>query len=212
MKNFLALAALLVLLPTLGHAAVSPQDAAKKTPYEMITPPVPTASGGKIEVVEIFFYGCPHCHEFHPYMEQWLKTRPANVSYVRMPAVLRDDWSLLGRAYYAAELLGVLDKSHTALFDAIHKGKRQELFTEDGLANFYADYGVNKDTFRKTLYSFAVETKISWSKQMVRRYRIGGTPTVIINGKYRVDPGMTNGFDGMIRTVDYLVKQEGKRS
>lgn len=212
MKKLLTLAVVMltsiVALPSASLADIDSRNIREGAMYERIVPPQPTSSGDKVEIVDIFYYGCPHCHRFIPYMEKWLEHKPDNVAYTRMPAVLRQDWSLLGRAYYAAEVLGVLDETHNALFDGIHNEKRKELFTEDGLLDFYANYGIDRETFRKTLYSFAVESKIRWAKQMIRRYRISGTPTVIVNGKYRVTPTRDCDFNCVINVVDYLVKQE----
>lgn len=207
MKKLLSFIFTLLLLPSLSMAAIGKHSV---TPgmYEFVTPAQPTSSGNKIEVIEIFYYGCPHCHRFQEHMDRWVKTIPDNVNVIRMPAVMRNDWTLLGRAFYAAEVLGVLEKSHKALFDGIHNKKDKSLHTEAGLMAFYANYGIDPELFRKTLYSFAVETKLRWAKQMVQRYQISGTPAVIINGKYRLDPGKTKGFANMINVMDHLIAKE----
>jgi len=195
---------LLLLLPLSATAAIAFEEGKS---YKKLAQPQATMDKNKIEVVELFWYGCPHCHKFQPYVEKWLKTKPDNVSYIRMPAILREDWSLHARAFYTAETLGVLDRIHTPLFDAIHNDKRH-LFTEGKLMDFFAEHGVNNDDFRNTFHSFAVDSKVRRARQMTRRYQTRGTPAVAINGKYVTGPGMAKGFDNMIKVIDYLVEKE----
>ena len=179
--------------------------------YLPIKPPVPTDNNKKVEVVELFWYGCPHCYAFEPKLLAWLKHKPANVEFIRIPAVFpnRPLWELHARAYYTAELLGVLDKTHEALFDAIHKD-RQSLFDEDSLANFYAKYGVDKKLFKETMHSFGVQMKVDRAKELSRRYGIDGVPTLVIDGKFRTYASLTNGEDGMLKVTDFLIEKESK--
>lgn len=177
--------------------------------YARITPAQPTDDPGKVEVVELFWYGCPHCHRFQPYLERWLKSKPDDVVYIRMPAILSDSWALLARAYYAAEALGKLEEIHQPLFKAIHE-QRRRFNTEQAVADFFAEHGVSAEEFRKVFHSFSVESKVRRARQMTRRYHTQGTPTVVINGKYRSDPGMARGFDNLIRVIDFLVEKERK--
>lgn len=177
--------------------------------YVKIVPAQPTSEPDKIEVVELFWYGCPHCHRFQPYVENWLKNKPANIDYIRLPAILRDSWALHARAFYTAEALGKLDEIHEPLFDAIHKEKR-DLDSEQTLSAFFAEHGVDPAEFRKVFHSFTVESKVRRAHQMTRRYRTQGTPSVVVNGKYRSDPGLARGFDKLIQVIDYLVEKELK--
>jgi thiol:disulfide interchange protein DsbA len=179
--------------------------------YLKINPPVGTENPHKVEVVEMFWYGCPHCYHFEPMLLQWLKHKPANVDFIRIPAVFPDRplWELHARAYYTAELLGVLNKTHEALFDAIHK-QHQRLFDEESLANFYAKYGVDKKLFKETMHSFGVQMKVDRAKELSRRYGIDGVPTLVINGKYRTYASITNGEEGMLKVTDYLIEKETK--
>ncbi len=204
MKRFLSALLPLLLLPALAVAEPTFQEGKD---YKRIIPEQPTSSDGKIEVVELFWYGCPHCHRFQPFVEKWLETKPDNVVFIRMPAVLRESWTLLGRAYYTAEALGKLDEIHHPLFNAIHNEKRR-FTTEQSLSDFFAEHGVSPEDFRKAYHSFAVDNKVRRARLMTRRYQTQGTPSVVINGKYRTDPGMTNGFAGMIGVIDYLARLE----
>lgn len=179
--------------------------------YLKITPPVPTENSQKVEVVEVFWYGCPHCYHFEPRLVKWLKHKPANVEFIRIPAVFpnRPLWELHARAYYTAELLGILDKTHEALFDAIHK-YHQRLFDEDSLADFYAKYGVDKKLFKETMHSFGVQMKVDRAKELCRRYGIDGVPTIVINGKFKTFASLTNGEAGMLKVTDFLIDKEWK--
>jgi len=179
--------------------------------YLLIKPPVPTSNSQKVEVVEVFWYGCPHCYHFEPELEAWKKKLPANVEFIRLPGIFpnRPVWELHARAFYTAELLGVLEKTHKPLFDAIHKDKKK-LFDEDSLANFYAQFGVDKKLFKETMQSFGMEMKVNRAKELTHRYGIDGVPTLIINGKYRTYASLTNGPAGMLKVTDFLIEKESK--
>lgn len=178
--------------------------------YQAIIPAQPTDTKDKVEVVELFWYGCPHCHRFEPFIERWLKTKSADIEFVRMPAILRPDWELHGRAFYAAEALGVLDKIHPALFTAIHAHKRK-LDTEESLQAFFEEQGVSKDDFKKTFRSFAVEAKLRRARELGQRYGINGTPAVVVNGKYRLSNSICNcSFGEVLSIVDFLAEKETK--
>lgn len=195
-----------VISVTAATAAPSFQEGVD---YAKIVPAQPTANKNKIEVVELFWYGCPHCHRFQPYVEKWLKTKPANVEYIRMPAILRESWALGARAFYTAKILGKLPQIHEPLFNAIHNEKRR-LNTEAAMSQFFAEHGVKPETFRKTFHSFAVDTKVRRARLMTRRYHTMGTPSVVINGKYRTDPGMSKGFENLIHVMDFLIAKESR--
>lgn len=203
--SIIAAVALTVAVPTTVFA----EEYVENTHYELVTPPQPTSTGNKIEVVEQFWYGCPHCYQFEPYVQKWLKTKPANVEFVRVPGIFRPEWALLGRAYYTEEALGVFDKTHDALFAAVHELKRK-LETEDQLAAFFAENGVKDDDFRKAFRSFAVESKVRRAQEMSQRYGAKGVPTVIVNGKYRVGASMpgVQTHANVFKVVDYLIQKE----
>lgn len=177
--------------------------------YETITPPQPTANPDKVEVIEVFWYRCPHCYRLQPTMERWLKTKPDNVDFIRMPAILAGNWALHARAYYTAEVLGIVDKIHRPLFDAIH-AERRDLDSEEALQKFFGEFGVDAATFQKTWRSFAVETKVRRARIMTQRYGITGTPTIVIDGKYRTDGTMAGNYANMMRVVDELIAKETK--
>lgn len=175
--------------------------------YQTINPAQPTSVTGQIEVVEMFWYGCPHCFSFEPYVASWLKTKPADVALVRIPAVFSAQWEVHARAFYAAETLGALEKIHEPLFDAIHRD-RAPLHTEDALAAFVAGHGVAEQDFRKAFHSFAVDGKINRAKQLSRNYGITGVPAVIVNGKYRASASSAGSYENLLKLVDFLVDKE----
>jgi len=168
---------------------------------------VATSDASKIEVVELFWYGCPHCYVLEPAVKGWKAQMPADVKFVQLPAVLNKSWELHARAYYAAKALNVLEQTHEALFDALHK-ERRPLFTQEALAGFYADYGVAEEDFNKAFKSFPVSAQISRVKKAQREYRATGVPLVIVNGKYKVSGTMKAGASGLFDVVDYLVERE----
>jgi len=199
---FAALAAVVVLAFTgAGNAMAAGQG------YEMVTPPQPTTSKDKVEVVELFWYGCPHCFKLEPYVERWLKRKPKNVKFVRMPGMFRQSWEIHGRAYYTAEILGVVDKVHGAMFSAIHEQKRK-MSDEGSIMAIFKNHGVSEKDFKRVFRSFAVETKIRRAKDMGRRYGIKGVPALIVNGKYRTSAHDAGGNAKVFKVVNKLVKQE----
>jgi thiol:disulfide interchange protein DsbA len=177
--------------------------------YDLIKPAQPTETEGKIEIIDVFWYGCPHCYQFMPTMEAYEINKPDYVEVRRMPAIFRPLWELHARAFYTADLLGVTDKLHRPIFEAMHKQKRQ-LDTREALIKFFGEHGVSQTDFEKTYDSFAVESLIRKSHVMQGRYGVRGTPSVIVNGKYRVSASKAGGYDGMLKVIQALVEQEQK--
>ena len=196
-----------LLLPMLVSMTACAEGYTQGQDYVELSNPQPTSSGDKIEVVELFWYGCPHCYHLDPFLEDWAANKPDDVEFVRMPAVLGKRWELLAKAYYTAELLGVVDNIHTALFDAINKDKRK-INDETALRDFFVEQGVSAGDFKNTFNSFAVNVKVNNAKQMSRRYAITGVPTIIVNGKYSTGPGMARGNEGVIKVMNYLIGKE----
>ncbi len=179
--------------------------------YEGISPAVATSvAADKVEVVELFWYGCPHCFAFEPSIEAWLKTKADYIEFVRVPAVFARNWEIHARAYYAAEQLGVLDKTHAALFRALHEGKRK-LFSQAELAAFYAEQGVPEADFNRAYESFDVDTKTRNAIALTRQYGISGVPAVIVNGRYRSSAQKAGTYDNMLKLVDFLAAKEAKQ-
>ncbi len=204
-RRALWLAALsLVLVAFAGGAAADYDEGIEYLP---IRPPVPTSTPGKVEVVELFWYGCPHCFNFEPKWRKWIAGKPDYVEVVHVPAVLRPSWLPHAKAYYAARLLGVLDKSHQALFDAIHV-ERRRLNDGQTLARFFTRFGVSEKEFLEAYDSFEVDLQVRKAMDLVRRYRADGVPALVVNGKWRITGSSAGGHEEMLKVLDELVKKE----
>ncbi|MDR2013124.1 MAG: thiol:disulfide interchange protein DsbA/DsbL [Rhodanobacter sp.] len=175
--------------------------------YFLIDPPQPTASGRRVEVLEIFSYACPHCAHFQPYAEKIKQSLPAYATFDYMPAAFNPSWEPFARAYYAAQSLGVLEQTHQALYDALHRD-HIPMRTIDELAGFYAQSGVDKAKFLSAASSFETESKLRRAADIVKGDGIEGTPSVVVNGKYRITGESAGGYDQMIDLINYLVKKE----
>ncbi len=197
----------LLLLTGLFLATAQAADFAEGKDYTRLSAAQPTAMPDKIEVVELFWYGCPHCYRLEPHIEEWLETRPEDVAFVRMPAVLSPRWELLARAWYTADLLGVTEQIHKPLFKAIH-ADRQRITSVDQLRDFFVEQGVSGEDFDSTFHSFGVAAKINRAREMTRRYQLRGVPALIINGKYRTSASEAGSHAAMIEVTNHLIEQE----
>ncbi len=195
------------LLLFISFAAMLHAETESGPGYESVVPAQPTQDPSKIEVIEFFWYGCPHCYRFEPILQEWLKTLPDNVQFIRQPAVFSSLWAKHAQAYFTAEALGVVDKVHADFFDAI-QNKKQKLVTEDQLAEFFVAHGVDETAFRDTYNSFLVDSKMRQAKSMAPRYGVTGVPTIIINGKYKTNGSLAKSHENMIRVMNQLIQQE----
>jgi len=150
--------------------------------YKLLNPPQPTDSK-KIEVLEFFFYGCSHCFHLHTPLTAWEKTMPKDVELTFVPTIFRDSMEPMARTMYALESMGQLDKLHDAIYRAWNEDKI-ELFDEDSIVDFVAKHGVDREKFTAAYNSFSMQSQVVRAKQMVRGYRINGTPTLVVDGKY----------------------------
>jgi len=175
--------------------------------YQTIKNAQPTTSKDKIEVLELFWYGCPHCYHLETELDTWLKNKPDDVVFVRLPAILGPSWELHARAFYTAELLGVADKIHKPLFDRIHKEKKP-IRNLRQLREFFIAQGVSGQEFDDTYKSFAVITKTNRARQAASLYGISGVPALVVNGKYRTSAREAGGNRQILEVVDFLVEQE----
>ncbi len=196
----------------IGNVAALPQQFREGVHYQLITPASSPTPGGKIEVIEFLWYGCETCYVMQPYLQRWADSRQGSIDYKRIPAVTNDDMILLARAFYTAEALGISDMVRHALFDAIHRHRRP-LKSEQDLAAFFEEQGVEQDDFRQAFRSNYVAGKVRKARILGSRYGIAGAPTIVINGKYRVDSSMVASPQELIAVIDYLVnKESGKKS
>jgi thiol:disulfide interchange protein DsbA len=201
---------LVLLGTTVACGAQAPAPAAEPfqagVDYYLIEPAQPTSTGDKIEVIEVFGYSCGGCAAFQPLVSNWKKTLPADASFSYMPAMFGGIWENFARAYYTAETMGILDKTHEDMFKVVHV-ERAIRGAED-IPNFYGRHGVNAEEFAATMNSFAVNAKIGRSQQQVPRYGVSSTPTMIVAGKYRIEVGSSNSHERILEIVDFLIAKE----
>lgn len=182
-------------------------QATQSVGYELVTPAQPTHDVTKVEVIEFFWYGCPHCFDFEPTLAKWVKTLPKNVEFIRQPAVFSDLWGKHAKAYYTAEALGVVDKIHADFFDAIQV-KKESLETEAQLAKFFAAHGVAEADFKAAYNSFLIDTKVRQAGALAAKYGISGVPAIVINGKYKTSGPLAGSHEKMIDVMNRLIEQE----
>ena len=194
-----------ILLPTLAVA----KNYNEGTSYTRLADDVPTESGGKIEVLEFFWYGCPHCFQFEPVLAKWKKSKPDNVHFVRVPVPLNPKWMVHTKTYYALELMGKGEQYHQALFEAMHV-KRQKLFTLPAITSFLESQGVDVKAFNDAYNSFAVEMRARKAMQLGQSYKLGGVPMLTVNGKYVVSGQLAGSFTEMINITNFLIDKEAK--
>ncbi|TMH32665.1 MAG: thiol:disulfide interchange protein DsbA/DsbL [Betaproteobacteria bacterium] len=181
-----------------------------KPQYTELNPPQPTDTDGKkVDVVEFFWYGCPHCYNLEPLLETWTKKLPPDVQFRRIPAVFNERWGHDAAIYYSFEALGVLDKLHRPFFDAIH---RDHLRTDDpqAMTEWLSRQGVEPKKFFDTMKSFGVQSKTRRAAQLSVAYKIDGTPAMAVQGRYTVSADQGGSREGMLDTVSYLVNMVRK--
>ena len=174
--------------------------------YALVSPPQATETGKKIEVLEIFSYRCPHCFELEPLIEPWAKKLPKNVVFRRMPAAFNDSWVPLAKAYYAAEAIGVTEKIHAEIFNAVHVLKLN-LNDENILFDWVAKQGVDRKKFADAYRSFGVQSQVARNRQQVAAYGVDGVPSIIVNGKYSSSSSMAGGHEALLQTLNFLIKR-----
>ena len=205
-------ASVALIFALLSHTALA-EEFVEGNDYSVISPRMETnIDEGKIEVIEFFWYGCPHCYTVEPYIENW--KMPEDVELVRVPATFSDRWTIHAKVYYALESLDRLDL-HEVFFSAIHGSQqRRDLVSEAKIAEFFASFssGIPEDKFSKAYNSFIVNTKTQKADRLVRESGIRSVPTFIVNGRYLTSPSMVGSSPRLISALDYLVNLEREKS
>ena len=202
MKNLIS-ALSIFLAFTLPSAAQEFQEDVNFFPL-LVEQPVRT--GGRIEVLEIFWYGCPHCYALEPYLKKWLKNKPEFVEFVQLPAVLNRSWAFDARVFYTFVALGLMDELHEAYFDAIHQDRRRMKNVEQ-VASWAQEQGIDPKLILDTFNSFGVDSMLANATQMSGRYEADGVPTIIIDGKYRTTVSLAGGHNEIIDLINYLAQR-----
>lgn len=197
-----------LLLWAAGTVQAQPALYVAGTHYEELAAPVRTNNADKIEVLEVFWYGCGHCFRFQPLVDDWAHNAADDVEYLRFPAIWNELMKIHAQAYYTAESLNVLDKVHGPIFDAINL-QNNRLQNERQLSALFASHGVSADDFSRAFNSFPVRTKVNQAEQRMTAYQIRSTPNVIVNGKYLVSTNdAVRTQQDMLTVVDFLVAKE----
>lgn len=202
------LKSVIVALAGLGlSAAVSAQTLTEGEDYKRLETPVQTqVDDGRIEVTEVFWFGCPHCYRLQPLVSDWYETLPDDVAVVHMPATMGGAWNVHAGAFYAAQELGIEEKLHDDFFDAIHKQDRS-LTDTDKLATFFANYGVSEEAAREALDSFGVKSRVNQAHARLRNMRLKGVPALVVDGRYVVTPQSAGSLANMPEIAGTLVER-----
>ena len=178
--------------------------------YTELKPAQPTETGNKIEVVEFFWYGCPHCYNLEPYIEAWTKKLPPDVALRRIPAVFNERWGYDAAIFYTFDALGVLDRVHRPFFEAIHQD-RLRTDIPAALNEWLQKHNIDPKKFQETFKSFGVQSKTRRATQQTVAYKIDGTPAMAVQGRYTVSADQGKSQQGLLETVDYLVDMVRKQ-
>lgn len=194
-------------LPPLAWAQKKPEDGSD---YKTLDKRAATeAPAGKVEVVEFFWYSCPHCHAFEPKLVAWSKKLPPDVVLRRVPIAFRDDFVPQQRLYYALEAMGKVEELHPKVFHAIHN-ERKPTNREDAILEFAQQNGLDRAKFQDLYNSFAISTKARRAKQLQDQYEVDGVPALGVAGRYYTDATLAGGMDNALRVVEYLVGETRK--
>ena len=202
-KTFIAGLLMLIAFAPPGASAQGPGPQ-PGTDYAELKQAQAVDSGNKVEVLEFFWYNCPHCYALEPMLEPWVKKLPKDAQFKRVPAIFNDQWALAGRAYYSLEATGDLERVHRALFDAIHKDGLK-ITDEKAVAEWLGKKGGDAAKFSAAYRSFAVESKLKRALQLTQAYQLDGVPALAVQGKYVINAGKHGTPAAMLATADFLI-------
>ena len=192
---------------TLAFAASAP--ALAQQPYSMVNPAQPTEGGGKIEVIEFFWYGCPHCYHLEPMVNTFIQKAAKDVVFKRVPAIPSDAWGEHAKIFYTLEAMGLLDKYHQKVFDAIQQDK-VNLGNKKMREEWLAKNGIDPVKYAEVEKSFSVATKLQRAKQLTYAYKVDSVPRVVVNGKYATSAEQAGGPQNVFTVVDQLIGMSRK--
>lgn len=203
-RNFLStligIAAALLVSATPAYAQL-----AVGRDYVPINPPQPTENAAKIEIVEFFSYGCPHCSDFHPLISKWAAKLPADITFKRVPVSFgRSQWANIGKLYYAAEAIGELGRLDNAAFHAIHQ-KNIKLYDDATIIEWVGQQGVDSKKFSEAYNSFGVQSKMKRADQMAGGYKVQGVPAIAVDGRYMVLGKEVKSYDELLTIADQVI-------
>jgi thiol:disulfide interchange protein DsbA len=185
-------------------AFAAPDEAFEGHDYTRVKSPQPIATGNKVEVLEFFWYRCPHCYQLEPALNGWIKTLPKDAQIRRVPAVFRDDWMPGAKLYYSLEQMNLLGKLHHKVFDAYHV-ENINLNDPAVLGNWIAKQGVDRKKFDGVYRSFSVQSKATQGGRLATAYAITGVPAFVVDGKYATSVSMTGSPQRLFEVLDQLI-------
>ncbi|MBL8383161.1 MAG: thiol:disulfide interchange protein DsbA/DsbL [Burkholderiales bacterium] len=204
-RHFLAAGAAAALAAPAARAQRRPPDAG--IDYKVLDVAQPVETAGKIEVMEFFWYGCPHCNAFEAPLSAWTKKAPADVAFRRLPAQFNAVWAQHARLYYALEAIGEVERVHRKVFDAIHV-EQQRLSDEGEMIAWGSKNGIDRDKFGEALRSQPVANRMAVARQTLIAYRIDGVPAMAVAGRYLTAPSIVGSHERCLQVVDFLIEQE----
>lgn len=194
----------LILGLTAGAGTLHAAEIKEGKDYTVLAQIQPTDAKGKVEVTEFFWYGCPHCFEFEPTLNTWLKTLPKDVAFRRVPADF-GRWTGGAKLFYTLEALGEEGRLHKELFDAIHGNERLNFNNESAMADWLAKKGIDRKKFADAYNSFSVQSSVNRAQQLTRNYALTGVPNVVVGGKYVTNNVLTGSFDALPAIMNQLI-------
>jgi thiol:disulfide interchange protein DsbA len=205
-----ALIAVIAVLINPVQAQV-PSKYVEGTHYQRIATPIKTRKDDKIEVMEVFWYGCPHCNQFRPVFEAWKKQQGADVATDHSPAMWSKPMIVHAHMFYTAKAFRLQEKMHKEIFDAMHLNKNR-LISKEKIYTLFEKHGISEEDFNKTFDSFGIKSQVQQASARARGYGITGTPEVIVNGKYRISGRMAGSQGDMLKVASYLIEKERREN
>jgi thiol:disulfide interchange protein DsbA len=200
-RFFLNLIIVIMAGTSLAHAEII-----EGKDYTVLPTPQPTENEQYIEVIEFFWYGCPHCNDLHPHLSSWLENKPADVKFRYVPAIFRNTWAPAAKTFYAMESLGITQQLHEKLYHAIHRDKI-DLSKDNVLFDWIERQGIKRDQFINAYNSFSVQNQINRSAQMTRQYNLTGVPALVVDGKYLTSGKISGTPRDTISILDQLIEK-----
>jgi len=188
-----------------GRARAQEVRARQNIEYRLIASPQPVETGANIEVIDFFWYGCPHCNSLQPVLEEWIKRKPADVTLRRIPAILRDSWAPHARIYYALELLDEVERLHLKVYEGYHV-EQLHMSKPEVMEQWASRHGIDRKRWLDAYFSPETDARIARAHQAVKRYDVQGTPSLVVDGRFITSSGMVSSMQAVIAVVEDLVR------